>query len=88
MILVLLSLTIIIVIDVFVKIFKPSVYEDEKLMRLIRSIELTFLSPFFTLGFLIIKNDSIKDNYFFIILMFVAFLGLSIRNYYGYIEKK
>ena len=72
------------IIEKIIKYKMPNIGKDNKKVRIVRAIELFFLSPFMAVGMLYARGDSIKENFWFIFILMVGFLGISIKNYYEY----
>lgn len=53
-------------------------------MRLIRSLELAFFSPFLTIGMLRTKGENVDENFWLVIMLTTVFIGLLVRNYLDY----
>lgn len=74
----------IILIEFFIKLFKPDVARHDKKMRLIRSLELAFFSPFLTIGMLNVKGENVRENFWLVAMLSLVFIILSVRNYLDY----
>ncbi|PTV50607.1 hypothetical protein DBL01_03130 [Acinetobacter pittii] len=74
----------IVLIEFYIRFFQFNIARHDKKMRLIRSLELAFFSPFLTIGMLRAKGENVDENFWLVIMLTTVFIGLLVRNYLDY----